>query len=491
VFSSETDSEVIAHLFYQALQEGLAPLDAFRQTIEKLNGAYGIVAMTTRQPDHLYIARHRIPVVVGHCAQDVFVGSDALALSGLAAEVIYLEDHDIAELSLGRVHILDSHGLPALRPPLANLTQETDLEKGPYAHFMIKEIHEQPDVVRSTLSQFLSASLESIDLLEVTDIAPTVDRITLVACGTSYYAAMVAKYWLETYARVPVDIDIASEFRYREAPLSPQGLAVFISQSGETADTIAALTYAKSQGQRCLSIVNVAHSSLDRLADITLYTQAGREIGVASTKAFMAQLVTLACLTLAFAQARKTLSPQEIQEACTALRHLPNDLEETLAQTALYDMWSLELAKASTILYIGRGTSYPLALEGALKLKEISYIHAEAFAAGEMKHGPIALIDHTVPLVVLAPHDALFEKTVSNMHEAAARQGQLLILTDLEGQRALGKTSHQTLALKKTHPLTMPMLYAVPMQLLAYYTAVHKGTDVDQPRNLAKSVTVE
>jgi glucosamine--fructose-6-phosphate aminotransferase (isomerizing) len=421
----------------------------------------------------------------------MYLGSDALALANLSSRISYLEDGDWAIINRAGAAVRDAAGDVVARPIRTTALSGALIGKGNYCHFMAKEIHEQPTVIGETLNTFFNPFDRSIHLPDLPFDLADVSRITLIACGTSFYAAMVAKYWFEQIAKLPVDVDIASEFRYRGAPMAEGGLALFISQSGETADTLAALRFCRAHGQHIAGIVNVPESTMDREADVVFHTHAGPEIGVASTKAFTCQLVTLACIVIATARARGAISRDDEQGLSSAITEVPARAAEVLNHDEALRALSHELADAQDVLYIGRGANYPIALEGALKLKEISYIHAEGFAAGELKHGPIALIDETVPVIVIAPSDDLFEKTASNMEEVIARGARVIFLSDGRGIAALGELARASIELPSVHPFVAPILYAIPVQLLAYHTAVLKGTDVDQPRNLAKSVTVE
>jgi glucosamine--fructose-6-phosphate aminotransferase (isomerizing) len=490
-FSSETDSEVVAHLIAQGIRQGKSPQDAAFDAFAQLEGAYALAVLFADYPDILIGTRNNAPLAVGIAGNEVFLGSDALTLSQLAKKIAYLEDGDVVIMTPGEAVFYNNLRVKVSRQSQPHNINFESTHKGPYAHFMLKEIYEQPEVLQKTLAQYLSPQKDQVVMPSFQVDLSAVSKVTIVACGTSYYAGLVAKYWLEQLAQVPTEVDIASEFRYRTPPLPENGVAIFISQSGETADTLAAHAYAKSQGQYCIGILNVPQSSLARVVDMPLLTQAGPEIGVASTKAFTTQLSVLACLTLAFAQAKGTLSAQQMADHCHALNTLPNLLEKTLAQAKSCLKIGQALAKAKDVLYLGRGTSYAIALEGALKLKEITYIHAEGYASGEMKHGPIALIDDAVPVIVIAPSDALYEKTLSNLQEAAARQAQVVLISDAAGQKGYTGQTLARLEIPTTSPLVSPMVYTIPVQLLAYYTAVTKGTDIDQPRNLAKSVTVE
>ncbi|MEM9705889.1 MAG: glutamine--fructose-6-phosphate transaminase (isomerizing) [Pseudomonadota bacterium] len=493
-FESETDTEVIAHLISHYLNsDEKSPLEATAAAVRELKGAYAIVVLFEAYPDQLTAARMGSPLVVGHKAGEAFVGSDAYALATLTNRVRYLEDGDVALLSGEDIQVLDAGGKPAARPiKIANVvTDATD--KGQYRHFMLKEIFEQPEVIGHTLSQFLDASTKKFDD-RIADLAlENADRLIMSACGTAFYAASIARYWFEAWAHLSVDIDIASEFRYRDYPYTDNGAALFISQSGETADTIAALVNAKAQRQRIAAIVNMPESTIAREADHVFYTAAGVEVGVASTKAFVSQLMVLACIAAVAGERRGVLGKEgpALDQITQEMLKLPRKLASALLLAPQIEKIASELSKARDVLYIGRGVSFPLAMEGALKLKEISYIHAEGYAAGELKHGPIALIDEKTPTVAIAPTDKHFEKTLSNVQEVTARGGRTILFTDEAGAKAGGGIASEIVIVPDCDPLLSPIVYAAPVQLLAYYTALAKGTDVDQPRNLAKSVTVE
>ena len=490
VFTSETDTETVVHLIASFLDQGLSPKESVSRCLKELKGAFALVIMFQNMPDHLFGARRGSPLVVGYGDQEMFLGSDALGLAPLTDRIAYLEEGDWVCLHQGKAEIFSSEDLEVQRAVVVIPSNNFLVAKDAYPHFMLKEIHEQPTVVGDTLLSFLTTGREPcLDHLSLP--SPEGQSIQIVACGTSYYAAMIAKYWIESLARVPVNVDVASEFRYRTPPLN-KGIAVFVSQSGETADTLAALSYAKEQGLYCLAIVNVVTSSMARAADGVLVTDAGPEIGVASTKAFLAQLTVLLCLALGLRKKVLGTSGDALtQEVLEALTHLPALIQQVLEQKDLLRHVAVRLSQARDILYLGRGPFFPLALEGALKLKELSYIHAEGFAAGEMKHGPIALIDPQVPVVVVAPTDPLFDKTLSNTHEVLVRGAPVFFFSDEEGCQRAETKGLEAIVLPKAHPFVAPLLYAVPLQLLAYEVAVLKGTDVDQPRNLAKSVTVE
>jgi len=489
-FSSDTDTEVIAHLVTVKLAAGLSPKEAVQAVLGRLTGAFSLAFLFEGEEDLLIGARRGSPLAIGWGEGEMFLGSDAIALGPFTDEITYLNDGDWVVLTRSSAAIYDEAGNPVERP-LTRLQGTTHVvDKGNYRHFMVKEIHEQPEVVAHTLAHYLDLVNGSAKLPAGIDFA-AIDRLSITACGTAFFAGFVAKYWFERYARLPVDIDIASEFRYREQPLSKNGLSIVISQSGETADTLASLRYAKSEGQKIAAVVNVRESTIAREADFVLPTLAGPEIGVASTKAFTAQLSVLAATAVAAGKARGVLSGDEEQALVRALSEVPRLMHEALKLDAQIEALARELAKVKHCLYLGRGTSYPIALEGALKLKEISYIHAEGYAAGELKHGPIALIDEDMPVVVIAPYDHIFEKTVSNMQEVAARGGRIILITDRKGAEAAAMDTMATIMLPEMPSSVTALVYTIPVQLLAYHTAVFMGTDVDQPRNLAKSVTVE
>lgn len=488
---SETDSEVVAHLISREVENGASPEDAVKAVLPRLRGAFALAIAFRQHPDMLIGARLGSPLVVGHGEGEMYLGSDALALAPLTQRIAYLEEGDWVVVQQDGVQIYDNENAPVEREITISGASAASVEKGNYRHFMQKEIFEQPTVVAQTLSSYLRQSDNSVALPQLDFDISSIRRVTIVACGTSYYAGMVAKYWFEQFARVPVDIDVASEFRYREPVLEDGGLALFISQSGETADTLAALRHCKEAGQTIGVVVNVPTSSMAREADLLLPTHAGPEIGVASTKAFTCQLAVLAALAAHMAVKKGLMDRAEEQDVVKHLLEAPACLNAALDHDDDIASMAHLIAPARDVLYLGRGPDYPLALEGALKLKEISYIHAEGYASGEMKHGPIALIDEAVPVIVLAPSGPLFEKTVSNMQEVRARGGKIVLISDAEGLAEAGEGCLATIEMPKVHPLIAPLVYAVPVQLLAYHTACVKGTDVDQPRNLAKSVTVE
>ncbi len=490
-FLSETDSEVVAHLVAREIEGGASPEEAVATALPRLDGAFAIAFLFRDHPDLVIGARMGAPLTVGYGNGENYLGSDALALAPWSKRIAYLEEGDWAVIRRDRIDIFDRENQPVERAIVESGASDVRIEKGNYAHYMQKEIFEQPVVVADTLQTYIRPFEGVVALPNVDFDLGAVRRLTIVACGTSYYAGLVAKYWIEQFARVPVDIDVASEFRYRDPVLEPGGLALFVSQSGETADTLAALRHAKAQQQRIAVVVNVPTSSMAREADLLLPTHAGPEIGVASTKAFTCQLAVLAALAANLARAKGQLSEAEERDIVAQLQTAPAAINAALDHDDDIREMAHLIAPARDVLYLGRGPYYPMALEGALKLKEISYIHAEGYAAGEMKHGPIALIDDNVPVIVLAPSGPLFEKTVSNMQEVRARGGKIVLMSDAQGLAEAGEGCIATIEMPKVHPLIAPMVYAVPVQLLAYHTAVLKGTDVDQPRNLAKSVTVE
>ena len=491
VFTSETDTEVVAHLISEQVEGGKSPVEAVREVLPRLHGAFALAILFRSHPELLIGARLGSPLVVGYGDDETYLGSDALALAPLTQRIAYLEEGDWVVCARDGTQVYDRDNQPVERPVTISGVTGALIDKGNHRHFMQKEIYEQPIVVAQTLRSYLQR-FEGKIVLPIPDFDLSgIKRVTIVACGTSFYAGMVAKYWFEQFARVPVDLDVASEFRYRAPVMDEGGLALFISQSGETADTLAALRHARSEKQTIAVVVNVPTSTMAREADLLLPTHAGPEIGVASTKAFSCQLSVLAALAANLAKAKGRLSESEERSIVRQLAEAPAAINGALAYDESIEAIAGVIAGARDVLYLGRGTDYPLALEGALKLKEISYIHAEGYAAGEMKHGPIALIDENVPVVVIAPSGPLFEKTVSNMQEVQARGGKVLLISDYDGVEAAGDGCVATITMPKVHPLIAPIVYAVPVQLLAYHVAVAKGTDVDQPRNLAKSVTVE
>jgi glucosamine--fructose-6-phosphate aminotransferase (isomerizing) len=490
-FETETDTEVMAVLVTRFLDDGLAPRAAVAAALKRVQGAFAVALLFTGHPDLLICARRGAPVAIGFGEGEMFIGSDALALAPLTQRICYLDEGDYAVLSARGAEIFDQEDRPVERPVKLTALSGALIGKGNHRHFMHKEICEQAAVVGDTLHAMINPATRSVALPPLPFDLAQVSRITIVACGTSFHAALIGKYWLEHLARVSVEVDIASEFRYRAAEMPAGGVALFISQSGETADTLAALRYARAQDQHIVSLVNQPESSMARESDAMLQTLAGPEIGVASTKAFTAQLAVLACFALAVARARGKIDAAREGEIATHLSEVPSRIAELIADEAPIELLAKSLTEARDVLYLGRGTSYALALEGALKLKELSYIHAEGYAAGELKHGPIALIDEQMPVIVVAPRDGLFEKTLSNVQEVMARGGKVIMMSDAAGINALGDRAAATIRLPDCDPFVAPILYAIPLQLLAYHVAVHKGTDVDQPRNLAKSVTVE
>ncbi|MCG8354522.1 MAG: glutamine--fructose-6-phosphate transaminase (isomerizing) [Kiloniellales bacterium] len=490
-FETETDTETVVHLVTEFLNQQMTPQEATAATLKRLEGAFALAIVFAGRHDLMIGARRGSPLAVGYGDGEMYLGSDALALAPLTDRICYLEEGDWVVLSADGAEVHDESDAPVRREIKQTALSGALIGKGQYRHFMQKEIFEQPAVIGETLQSFVNPMSRTVALPELPFDLGEVPRITMIACGTAYYAGVVAKYWLEQQAGQLVEVDIASEFRYREAPLPEGGVSLFISQSGETIDTLAALRYARSQGQHIVSVVNVPESAIARESDVVLPTLAGPEIGVASTKAFTTQLTALACLAIATAKERGTMDAAQVAALSGALTEVPARSAEVLNHDETIRELAAELAEARDVLYLGRGTCYPIALEGALKLKEISYIHAEGYAAGEMKHGPIALIDEAVPVIVCAPSGPLFEKTASNVQEVIARGGRVIFLSDAEGIARLDGQASHAIELPKVDPFVAPILYAIPIQLLAYHTAVMKGTDVDQPRNLAKSVTVE
>jgi len=491
-FKTDTDTEVVAHLVSEEMKRGRGPLEAVAAALPRLRGAFALAFLFDGEEDLLVGARKGPPLAVGYGKGEMYLGSDAIALAPFTDAISYLEDGDWAVVRRNGVEIRDASGRAVKRPVLKSAASAFLLDKGNYRHFMAKEIHEQPEVVGHTLAHYLDMGAERIELPEPLPFDfRNIERLSISACGTAYYAGLIAKYWFERFAHLPADVDVASEFRYRAPPLRPGDLALFVSQSGETADTLASLRHAREQRQHVVSVLNVPGSTMARESDVVMPTLAGPEIGVASTKAFTCQLAALACLAIAAGRARDVLSPEDEQKLAQALIRVPGHMIQALALEPQIEHLARELAKSRDALYLGRGTSFPVALEGALKLKEISYIHAEGYAAGELKHGPIALIDETLPVVVIAPYDRVFEKTASNMQEVAARGGKIILVTDPKGAQEAGIETLATLILPEMASTVTPLVYAIPVQLIAYHTAVVMGTDVDQPRNLAKSVTVE
>ena len=490
-FASETDTEVVAHLVSAFLDDGLEPVDAVARTLERLHGAFALAIIFTDRDDLMIGARRGSPLVVGYGDGEMYLGSDAIALAPLTRRISYLEEGDWVVCTRDTAVVHDAAGEVVQREIKLTAAAIGDITKGNYRHFMLKEIYEQPTVMGNVINAYYNPQARSIQMPELPFDFREAEALTLVACGTSFYAASVARYWFETYAGLPVEIDIASEYRYRDVPVRPGGVAVFVSQSGETMDTLHALRLAKSHGQKIVSVVNVPESSMARESDLVLPTRAGPEIGVASTKAFTTQLATLACLAIYAGRRRGRIDAAEEARLALALAEVPSRAAEVLNHDEALRELATEVVKAQDVLYIGRGTGYPIAMEGALKLKEISYIHAEGYASGELKHGPIALISEHVPVIVVAPSDKWFEKTASNVQEVRARGGKVMLLSDSKGVAALKDDVWAAIELPDVEPVAAPMLYAIPIQLLAYHVAVLKGTDVDQPRNLAKSVTVE
>jgi glucosamine--fructose-6-phosphate aminotransferase (isomerizing) len=492
-FQTDTDTEVVAHLVTEEIKRGASPVEAVKKTLPRLRGAFALAFLFAGQEDLLIGARKGSPLAVGFGDDAMFVGSDAIALAPFTDTVSYLEDGDWVIVTRKGAQIHDGKGAEVKREVIKSRADVMLIDKGNHRHYMAKEIYEQPEVVGHTLAHYIDMAAERVALpFKLPFDFNKLGRVAISACGTAYYAGMVAKYWFERFAQLPVEVDIASEFRYRSAPLAAGNLAIFVSQSGETADTLASLRYAREHKQHVVSIVNVPTSTIARESDVIMPTLAGPEIGVASTKAFTCQLAALAALAIAAGRARGVLDENDEAKLVRALIEVPRHMSDALALEPQIEQLARMLSKCPDVLYLGRGTSYPLALEGALKLKEISYIHAEGYAAGELKHGPIALIDEKMPVIVIAPYDQVFEKTASNMQEVAARGGRLILLTDKKGAEAAAESHALTTLTLPTMPSTVaPLVYAVPVQLLAYHTAVILGTDVDQPRNLAKSVTVE
>ena len=491
VFTSETDTEVVAHLVSEQVEAGVDPVEAVRTVLPRLHGAFALAILFRRHSGLLIGARLGSPLVLGYGDGETYLGSDALALAPLTQRIAYLDEGDWVVLTRDGTQVYDQANQPVERAVIVSGVSGDLISKGNHRHYMLKEIYEQPIVVAQTLRSYLRRMEGQVSLPIPEFDLSAIRRVTIVACGTSFYAGMVAKYWFEQFARVPVDLDVASEFRYRAPVMEHGGLALFISQSGETADTLAALRHARAEKQRIAVVVNVPTSTMAREADLLLPTHAGPEIGVASTKAFTCQLAVLAALAANLAVAKGLMSEGAERDIVRHLSEAPAAINGALAYDDAIEAMAGTIAGARDVLYLGRGTDYPLALEGALKLKEISYIHAEGYAAGEMKHGPIALIDETVPVIVIAPSGPLFDKTISNMQEVRARGGKVVLISDYDGIETAGEGCMATITMPKVHPLIAPIVYAVPVQLLAYHVAVVKGTDVDQPRNLAKSVTVE
>ncbi len=492
IFSTQTDTEVVAQLLARALKQGIPPREAVKKVLARLEGAFALAILFKGESDLMIGARNGPPLAVGHGQGEMFLGSDAIALSPFTNRITYLEDGDWVVLTHDSMEIFDATGAMVKRPISFSQASAMLIDKGNHRHFMAKEIAEQPEVIGHTLAEYVDFSERTVRVPEKLpfDFAK-LDRITITACGTASYAGLTAKYWFERVARLPTEVDIASEFRYREAPLPKNGLAIVVSQSGETADTLAALRYCKAQGQHTLAVVNVPESTIARESEVVFRTYAGPEIGVASTKTFTCQLTALACLAILAGKLRGTITAEQEKELVGALIMAPRHMTEILKDEKHIAEVARAVANARDVLFLGRGLNYPIALEGALKLKEISYIHAEGYAAGELKHGPIALIDENVPVIVIAPHDDLYDKTISNMEEVAARGGKIVLLTDDYGMKSNAERAFRSIRVPKAPSFISPLLYAIPVQLLAYHAAVFMGTDVDQPRNLAKSVTVE
>jgi glutamine---fructose-6-phosphate transaminase (isomerizing) len=491
VFVTETDTETVAQLLDLLLKQGASPEDAARAALGRLHGAYALAIAFAGYPDLLIGAQKGAPLAVGFGDNEMFLGSDALALAPLTRRIAYLKDGDWAVLTRTGARFYDADGSEVEREIRLTAVSGAAVGKGNYRHFMEKELHEHPAVLGDTLRQMIDPGSRAVVLPDLPFALADVGHITISACGSAFYAGLVGRYWFETVARIPTDADVASEFRYRNPPMPQGGLGILVSQSGETADTMAALRYMQAQRQHVLSVVNVAESSMARESDAVLQTVAGPEIGVASTKAFTAQLAVLACLSLAMARARRAISPAQEAAMTSSLLEVPGRAAEVLEHDGHIRSIAARIVEARDVLYLGRGSCFPIAMEGALKLKEISYIHAEGYAAGEMKHGPIALIDRNVPVIAIVPSGPLFEKTASNVQEAAARGGQVIVFSDAAGAAKLNGIAVETVVLPEVDPFVAPILYAIPVQLLAYHVAVLRGTDVDQPRNLAKSVTVE
>jgi glucosamine--fructose-6-phosphate aminotransferase (isomerizing) len=491
-FETDTDTEVVAHLVNRQLKKGLEPVDAVRMALPRLEGAFALAFLFEGYENLIIGARKGSPLAVGYGRGEMYLGSDAIALAPLTDMINYLEDGDITVITRQGIEFLNAKGESVQRTPAKIAGSSVLVQKGQHRHFMAKEIHEQPRVVARTLAQYLDVAGGTIKLPDEVELDfRSINRISITACGTAFYAGLIARYWFERYAGLPVEIDVASEFRYRDVPFDPGNLAIFVSQSGETADTLASLEFAKARGQRVLSVVNVPSSTMARASQVVFPTLAGPEVGVASTKAFTCQLATLACLAIAAGRDRGVLPADQEGALVRALADVPAYMTSALELEPKIREIARKIAACRDALFIGRGTNYPLALEGALKLKEITYIHAEGYAAGELKHGPIALIDKDLPVIVIAPGDMAFEKTMSNMHEVIAREGRTILITDQKGASLASPGAWSVLTLPDMPALVAPLVFALPLQLLAYHTALVLGTDVDQPRNLAKSVTVE
>lgn len=490
-FQTDTDTEVLAHLLARHRREGMRRGEAVHAMLKSVRGAYALAILFEDDPSTIIAARNGPPLAIGHGDGEMFLGSDAIALAPFTNEITYLIDGDWAVVGRTGADIFDYDGHPVARPRQTSVAVATLANKGNHRHFMEKEILEQPEVIADALGHYINFIENGADAVFGIDFAK-IPSLAISACGTAYLAGLIGKYWFERYARLPVEIDVASEFRYREIPLSPQSAALFISQSGETADTLASLRYCKQLGLKIGAVVNARESTIAREADVVFPILAGPEIGVASTKAFTCQLAALAALAIHAAKARGTVTEDEVQALVESLTELPRLMRQVLDSIQPeIELLSRELSKCHHVLYLGRGTNFPLAMEGALKLKEISYIHAEGYAAGELKHGPIALIDENMPVIVIAPHDRFFDKTLSNMQEVAARGGRIILITDGKGAAASKLDTMRTIVLPATDEIIAPMIFSLPIQLLAYHTALFMGTDLDQPRNLAKSVTVE
>ncbi|MBL8832278.1 MAG: glutamine--fructose-6-phosphate transaminase (isomerizing) [Rhodospirillales bacterium] len=490
-FETETDTEVVAHLLTVLLAEGKTPEQAMAASLHRFHGAFALAVVVAGHPELLMAARRGSPLAVGYGDGEMFVGSDALALAPLTKRISYLDDGDWVVVTASGAQVYDSGDRKVERAVKETAMSGALIGKGNFQHFMQKEIFEQPAVIGDTLRSYVNPATRYVSLPAMPVDLATLPRMQIVACGTSYYAASVGRYWIERLARLPCDIDIASEFRYRDPIFEKGGMSMFVSQSGETIDTLSALRHAKANGQKIASIVNVPESSMARESDVVLATKAGPEIGVASTKAFTTQLAVLASFAFAAARERKTLDAVHLRKLANAIYEVPEKVSAVLATDDKIRAAAEIVARARDVLYLGRGTSYPIAMEGALKLKEISYIHAEGYASGEMKHGPIALIASDVPVIIVAPTDEWFEKTASNVQEVRARGGQVILFADRKGIDKLGSLAVAAIELPESDPFVTPILYSIPVQLLAYYVALLRGTDVDKPRNLAKSVTVE
>ena len=489
-FTTDTDTETVAMLTDYFVSQGATPIEAVNQTLAKLDGAFALAFLFDGEQDLMIAARKGSPLAIGLGDGEMYIGSDAIALAPMTNRVTYLEEGDCAVLTRTSLEIRDQNGELANRAVKTIEIDSSRVDKAGYKHFMAKEIAEQPTVLGNTLSHYISPEGE-INLPDPGIDFTKIERLTMVACGTAYYACMTAKYWFEQIARIPVEIDVASEFRYREPPITKGTVALFVSQSGETADTLAALRYCEGKADKILSVVNVPESSIARESDLALPIFAGVEVGVASTKAFTCQLTVLLSLALKAASDRGEITPEQLADHVASMRNVPALINAAIDQDAQMQSAARKISEARDVLFLGRGVMYPLAHEGALKLKEISYIHAEAYASGELKHGPIALVDKHVPVVVMAPRDPLFDKSVSNMQEVMARKGKVVLISDAQGLKEAGEGTWATVEMPTVPDVVAPIVYAVPAQLLAYHTAVAKGTDVDQPRNLAKSVTVE